>query len=87
MKLLSVTIPSYNSQEYMEKAINSALIGGDDIEILVVDDGSSDNTLDIALKYEKKYPGIVRAILKKMADMARLLIRVLQMPPVFTSKF
>ena len=49
MKLLSVTIPSYNSQEYMEKAINSALIGGDDIEILVVDDGSSDNTLDIAL--------------------------------------
>ena len=50
MKLLSVTIPSYNSQEYMEKAINSALIGGDDIEILVVDDGSSDNTLDIALK-------------------------------------
>ena len=57
MKLLSVTIPSYNSQEYMEKAINSALIGGDDIEILVVDDGSSDNTLDIALKYEKKYPG------------------------------
>lgn len=85
MKLLSVTIPSYNSQEYMEKAINSALIGGDDIEILVVDDGSSDNTLDIALKYEK-YPGIVPSI-KKMADMARLLIRVLQMPPVFTSKF
>ena len=65
MKLLSVTIPSYNSQEYMEKAINSALIGGDDIEILVVDDGSSDNTLDIALKYEKKYPGIVRAIHKE----------------------
>ena len=62
MKLLSVTIPSYNSQEYMEKAINSALIGGDDIEILVVDDGSSDNTLDIALKYEKKYPEVTHFI-------------------------
>lgn len=65
MKLLSVTIPSYNSHEYMEKAIKSALVGGDDIEILVVDDGSSDNTLQIAQKYEKKYPGIVRAIHKE----------------------
>lgn len=65
MKLLSVTIPSYNSHEYMEKAIKSALVGGDDIEILVVDDGSSDNTLEIALKYEKAYPGIVRAIHKE----------------------
>ena len=65
MKLLSVTIPSYNSQEYMEKAIKSALVGGDDIEILVVDDGSSDNTLDIAKKYEAKYPNIVRAIHKE----------------------
>ena len=78
MKLLSVTIPSYNSQEYMEKAINSALIGGDDIEILVVDDGSSDNTLDIALKYEKKYPGIVttgsikRALSKFLTFYAKL---------------
>ena len=44
MKLLTVTIPCYNSQEYMEHAINSALIGGDDIEIIIVDDGSSDKT-------------------------------------------
>ena len=87
MKLLSVTIPSYNSQEYMEKAINSALIGGDDIEILVVDDGSSDNTLDIALKYEKKYPGIVRAIHKENGGHGSAVNTVLQMPPVFTSKF
>lgn len=65
MKLLSVTIPCYNSQEYMSKAIESALVGGDDIEILVVDDGSSDNTLSIAQEYEQKYPEIVRAIHKE----------------------
>lgn len=65
MKLLTVTIPCYNSAEYMEHAINSALVGGNDIEILVVDDGSSDRTLEIAQEYEKKYPGIVRAIHKE----------------------
>jgi len=65
MKLLSVTIPCYNSAEYMRKAIESALAGGDDIEILVVNDGSSDNTAEIAAEYSKLYPGIVYAINKE----------------------
>lgn len=65
MKLLSVTIPCYNSQEYMSHAIESALAGGEDVEILIVDDGSSDDTLRIAREYEKKYPSIVRAIHKE----------------------
>ncbi|MCM1258716.1 MAG: glycosyltransferase family 2 protein [Roseburia sp.] len=62
MKLLSIAIPCYNSEEYMENCIKSLLPGGDDVEILVVDDGSKDMTGDIADAYEKKYPGIVRAI-------------------------
>ena len=62
MKILSVAIPSYNSQEYMRKCIESLLPGGDDIEILVVNDGSKDNTGAIADEYAEKYPGIVRAI-------------------------
>lgn len=65
MKLLSVTIPCYNSQEYMKHAIESALAGGEDVEILIVDDGSSDNTLSIANAYQAKYPSIVRAIHKE----------------------
>ena len=65
MKLLTVTIPCYNSQDYMAKAIESALQGGDDVEILVVDDGSNDDTLSIAQQYESKYPHIVRAIHKE----------------------
>ena len=65
MKLLTVTIPCYNSQEYMSHAIESALAGGNHVEILIVDDGSSDHTLSIANEYQKKYPDIVRAIHKE----------------------
>lgn len=62
MKLLTFAIPCYNSQDYMEHCIETLLPGGDDVEILIVDDGSKDRTAEIADAYEKKYPGIVRAI-------------------------
>ena len=62
LKLLSIAIPSYNSQAYMAHAIESLLPGGDEVEILIVDDGSKDDTAKIADDYERRYPGIVRAI-------------------------
>ena len=62
MKLLTFAIPCYNSQDYMEHCINSILPGGDDVEILIIDDGSKDRTAEIADDYERRYPGIVRAI-------------------------
>ena len=62
MKLLTFAIPSYNSQDYMEHCIESLLPGGEDVEIIIVDDGSKDRTAEIADEYERKYPGIVRAI-------------------------
>lgn len=65
MKLLSIAIPCYNSQDYMAKCIESLLVGGEDVEILVVDDGSTDRTAEIADEYAAKYPTIVRAIHKK----------------------
>lgn len=65
MKLLTVTIPCYNSQEYMSKAIDSVLVCKDDVEIIIVDDGSTDNTLKIAREYELKYPTSVRVIHKE----------------------
>ena len=62
MKLLSVAIPCYNSEAYMSKCINSLLIGGEEVEIIIVDDGSSDRTAEIADDYAEKYPTIVKAI-------------------------
>ena len=62
MKLLTIAIPCYNSQDYMRKCVDSLLIGGDDVEILIINDGSQDRTAEIANEYEKNYPGIIRAI-------------------------
>ncbi len=65
MKLLSITVPCYNSAAYMERCIESLLTGGEDVEILIVNDGSSDETAQIADAYAEKYPTIVRAIHKE----------------------
>ena len=62
MKLLTFAIPCYNSQDYMEKCIDSILVGGEDVEILIIDDGSKDRTAEIADDYAKRYPTIVKAI-------------------------
>lgn len=63
MKLLSIAIPCYNSEAYMRNCIESLLPGGEEVEILIVDDGSTkDRTGEIADEYEAKYPGICRAI-------------------------
>ena len=62
MKLLSVAVPCYNSEGYMENCIKSLLVGGDEVEILIVDDGSTDRTPEIADRLEKEHPGMIRAI-------------------------
>ncbi len=49
----------------MSHAIESALAGGEDVEVLVVDDGSSDDTYKIGLSYQEKYPTCVRVIHKE----------------------
>ncbi|MBR1629342.1 MAG: glycosyltransferase [Lachnospiraceae bacterium] len=62
MKLLTFAIPSYNSESFMDKCIESLLPGGEDVEILIINDGSTDMTGHVADEYEQKYPNIVRAI-------------------------
>ena len=62
MKLLSITVPCYNSEGYMKRCIDSVLVGGEEIEILILDDGSTDGTGQIADEYQTRFPGIVKAI-------------------------
>ena len=62
MKLLTVTVPCYNSQDYMEKCVDSILRGGDRVEIIIIDDGSKDNTGAIADRFAEQYPDVVRVV-------------------------
>lgn len=66
MKLLSIAIPCYNSAAYMRNCIDILLTGGVEVEIIIVDDGSTkDDTALIADEYAEKYPEIVRAVHKE----------------------
>lgn len=65
MKLLSITVPCYNSEAYMEKCVRSLLVGGDDVEIIIVNDGSKDRTAEIADGLQAKYPNIIKVIHKE----------------------
>lgn len=65
-KVISFAIPCYNSAEYMDKCIESILPLGDDIEILIVNDGSTkDNTKEKADEWQEKHPDVIRAIHKE----------------------
>ena len=65
MKLISFAVPSFNSQDYLRHCVDTLLSGGEDVEIIIVNDGSKDNTAAIADEYQAKYPTIVRAIHKE----------------------
>ena len=59
MKLLTITVPCYNSQDYLDRCMESLLVGGEDVEILIVDDGSTDRTQEIIKKYANQNQRIV----------------------------
>ena len=61
-KLLTVTVPCYNSQDYMKGCVDSLLVGGERVEIIIIDDGSTDATGAIADEYASKYPTLVKVI-------------------------
>lgn len=65
MKLLSFAVPCYNSAAYMGKCVESLLKGGEDVEIIIVNDGSTDETGEIADRYAAEYPSIIKAVHKE----------------------
>lgn len=63
MKLMTYVVPCYNSEAYMRNCISTLLAsGGEELEIILVDDGSMDGTGRIADEYAARYPEIVRAV-------------------------
>lgn len=73
-KLLTVVIPAYNAERYIKYTLDSLCSGcrkqavydhSNELEILIVDDGSTDGTGDIADQYADKYPEVVRVIHKE----------------------
>ena len=66
-KLLTVTIPSYNVEKYLPETLPTFLDESilEKIEILIVNDGSKDNTLEIAEQYRAQYPDTIRVINKE----------------------
>lgn len=61
--VVTFAVPCYNSADYMEHCVDTLLPLGKDIEVLLVDDGSTkDDTPQIADRLEAEHPGIVRAI-------------------------
>ncbi len=65
-KILTISIAAYNVEAYLEQALESCVASGlSSIEVLVVDDGSTDDTPRIADAYAERYPHIVRVIHKQ----------------------
>lgn len=62
MKLLSIIVPCYNSAAYMEKCLDSLLVDQKRVEVIIVDDGSKDATLEIASRYQQQFPETVKVI-------------------------
>lgn len=66
-KVLTVVVPAYNAQAYLKKNLDSFCIAGipEDMEVLVINDGSTDRTGEIAEKYAARYPGRIHVFHKE----------------------
>lgn len=70
-KLLSVIVPTYNMEAYLDKCLTSLIVGDPDselmqkIEVLVVNDGSTDRSSEIAHGFETRYPYTFKVIDKE----------------------
>lgn len=67
-KLLTISIAAYNMEKYLAKTLSSLVLENiymDDMEVLIINDGSTDNTTAVAEEYVQKYPSVFRIINKE----------------------
>ena len=63
---LSVSIPIYNAEQYIDRCINSIVMQDfDDYELILVDDGSTDDSLKKCYSWKDKYPEIIKVVEKE----------------------
>lgn len=67
MKILTIAIPVYNTEKYIKRCLDSILLNDvlNDIEVITVNDGSKDNSIELLREYEKKYPETIVVIDKE----------------------
>lgn len=63
-KLLTIVIPAYNMELYLSRCLDSVMLPtlNDYLEVILINDGSQDSTLSIAMQYEEQYSGMLRVI-------------------------
>lgn len=63
-KLLTIAVPAYNMELYLKRCLDSILLPKlqNSLEVILINDGSKDNTLSIARHYEKQYPEMLQVI-------------------------
>ena len=59
-KTLTITVPCYNAQDYMEKCLKTLITGAPRVDIIIIDDGSKDDTGLIADRWAEKFPESIR---------------------------
>ena len=67
-KLLTIVIPSYNMEKYLDRCLSSLIVSDEKmqcLEVLVINDGSKDRTSEIAHTYEERFPGTFRVVDKE----------------------
>lgn len=67
-KILTIVIPTYNMEKYLRRCLDSLIVSEtimESLEVLIINDGSKDSSLDIAHEYEKKDPQTFRVIDKE----------------------
>lgn len=65
MPLLTVVVPCFNAEDYMRRAVDSLLVGIRPVEIIIVNDGSTDSTAHIADQYAEQFPSMIRVVHKE----------------------